>query len=68
VLEERRVFVCRFVPAREDRARTTRLLEACDADHALRDFEEQLSSSDTAGWIDVLDARGVLLRTVFHAK
>jgi hypothetical protein len=67
VLEERRVFVCRFVPARRDRARTTRLLEARDADHALRAFEDQLASSDSPGWIDVLDQRGVLLRTLFHA-
>jgi hypothetical protein len=67
VLDERRVFVCRFVPSRQDRARTTRLLEARDADHALRAFEEQLSS-DGAGWIDVLDPQGVLLRTVFHVR
>lgn len=68
MLEDHRVFVCRFVPTHQGRARTTRLLEARDADHALRAFAEQLPPSDSPGWIDVLDAQGVLLRTVFHGR
>jgi hypothetical protein len=61
------VFVCRFVPTRNECVRTIRLIEAQDADHALDKFAVQLAMPETPGWIDVLDQNGALIRTRFHA-
>jgi hypothetical protein len=62
------VFLCRFVPARNECERTVRFIEARDADQALHEFAMQLSSAESAGWIDVLDHHtGALLRTRFYS-
>jgi phosphoribosylformimino-5-aminoimidazole carboxamide ribonucleotide (ProFAR) isomerase len=64
---QERIFVCRFVPSHGECVRLVQLVEAQDAEAALRKFATSLSS-ESAGWIDILDQNGALVQTRFHLR